>query len=261
MRRKILIITALCLFGGATAAYAASAINDYSGTKQTFSRGVGTAKKPVGVGFVQDLRAKNLDSSKAAFVLVDITTKIYGLKSNAAKFPTCSDKKMSSLKSDSFCPKGSKFATGHVNSLIGDSTLAMSSRFQCNPGLDVFHAGGNKLWFFFTTSLKNACGPLHTGDTAPYPGFITQQGKWQVTDVPLPPDISTRVAGHSNLYGSLSREVLTWAKLSTKVKGKTVFANESIGCQKGKRPWEIDFTAVDGSGKKVTQKVKGSSKC
>ena len=86
-------------------------------------------------------------------------------------------------------------------------------------------------------------------------------GKFQVTDIPLPADISTRVANQPDFYGSLIKETLNWAKLSTKVKGKTVYNNVSIGCLKGKRPWSITFTATTNGSNKETQTVNGSSKC
>jgi hypothetical protein len=259
LRRKILVLTALLTLVGASAAFAA--VNNYSGSKLTFSKGVGSKAKPVGIGFKEILNAANTDPSKAAAVLVDIKVKIYGLVSNAKDFPTCSAAKMSALKSDSFCPKKSKFATGSVNSLLGDPSLAKSSRIPCNPGLDVFHAGGNKLWFFFTASNPNQCAGLHTGDTAAYPGTIKQQGKYQLTDVPLPPDVSTKVANHQNLYGSLIHQTLNWAKLTTKVKGKTVASNESIGCLKGKRPYSITFTSTTNGSNRQVETVKGSFKC
>ena len=71
-----------------------------------------------------------------------------------------------------------------------------------------------------------------------------QQGKYQVTNIPLPADISTRVANQPNFYGSLIKETLNWSKVSVKVKGKTVFNNVSVGCQNGKRPWSITYTAT-----------------
>ena len=52
-----------------------------------------------------------------------------------------------------------------------------------------------------------------------------------VTDVPLPPEVSTSVAGHKGLYGSLIREVLTFRKLTTKVNGKTVGFNSSVAAR------------------------------
>jgi hypothetical protein len=259
MRRKAVIsITALCMLFGATAAYAA--FNTYAGTTQTFSKGVGSKKKPVAIGFKQTLVANNVDSTKAAAVLIDIKTRIYGLVSNAKSFPTCSATRMEALKSDSFCPTLSKFAAGHVNSLLGDPTLLKATRIKCTPDLDVFNAGGGKLWFFFTTHSALQCAGLTTGATPPYPGTITQQGKYQVTDVPLPPDVSTKVANQPNFYGSLIKETLNWSKLTTRVHGKLVGNNVSIGCIKGKRPWSIAFTSTDGHSKE-TKTVKGSSPC
>ena len=177
LRRKIIILAALfTLAAGATAAYGATAVNTYSGTTQSFSKGAGSKKKPVGTSFKQTLVANNTDPTKAAAVLVNIKVKIYGLVSNAKQFPTCSNTKMVQLKSDSFCPKASKFASGLVNSLLGDPSLSASNRVKCNPNLDVFNAGKGKLWFFFTTHSTLQCAGLTTGSTAPYPGTISQQG-------------------------------------------------------------------------------------
>ena len=259
LRRKILVLTALFTLFAASAAYAA--FNTYGGSKLTFSKGAGSKAHPVGVGFKEVYNAANTDPTKAAAVLVNIKVKIYGLVSNAKDFPTCSATKMVNLKSDSFCPKKSKFATGGVNSLLGDPTLSKSNRVPCNPGLDVFNAGKGKLWFFFTASSPTQCAGLHTGDTAPYPGTVKQQGKYQVTNVPLPPDVSTRVANQPNFYGSLIHQTLTFFKVSTKVKGKTVFDNESTGCLKGKRPYSITFTATSNGSDRETQTVSGAFKC
>jgi hypothetical protein len=257
LRRKITIITALCMLVGATAAYAA--LNTYS-SAISFSKGAGSKKKPVPVSFVQTYGASNADSSKAAAVLIDIKTSIYGLVADGKDFPTCSPSKMVTQKSDSFCPKKSKFATGTVNALLGDPTLSKSNRVPCNPGIDVFNGGAGKLWFFFTAHSATQCAGLTTGQTAPYPGTVKQQGKFEVTDVPLPPDVSTKVANVKNFYGSLIKEVLHWAKITTTVKGKTVGANVSVACLNGKRPYKVAFTATDGHTKE-TKTVTGSAKC
>ncbi len=266
MRRKIIILTALCMLAvGATAAYGATAANNYSGTSQSFSKGAGSSKKPVGISYKQTLNAKNNDPSKAAAVLVNIKVKIYGLKSNAKQFPTCSAAKMVIKKSDKFCPKASKFATGHVNSLLGNPTLSLAQgpngRTPCNPDLDVFNAGHNKLWFFFTTKSAIQCAGLTTGATAPYPGTVSQQGKFQVTNIPLPADISTQVAHQTNFWASLIHETLNWSKVSIKVEGKTQFNTVSVGCQKGKRPWSITYTATTNGHDRQTSTVNGSAKC
>ncbi len=69
------------------------------------------------------LTAKNATSGLRAGALNDIKTTIYGLVSNANKFPTCDGNKMSAMKSDSFCPKKALIATGPVKSILGDPTL------------------------------------------------------------------------------------------------------------------------------------------
>ncbi len=89
MRRKLLIITALCLFVGAGAAFAATSDNIYTGTNLSFTHGSGSAKKPVPIGFTEALQANNKDPTKAAAVLTKIVVKIYGVKSNSKPFPTC----------------------------------------------------------------------------------------------------------------------------------------------------------------------------
>ena len=62
--------------------------------------------------------------------------------------------------------------------------------------------------------------------------------------MPLPPDVSTKVANQPNFYGSLIKETLNWFKVTTKVQGKTVGNNVSVGCLHGKRPWSVTFTAT-----------------
>ena len=50
-------MTALCLFVGAGAAFAATQANNYKGTTFSFSGGAGSAKKPAPVGFKETLKA------------------------------------------------------------------------------------------------------------------------------------------------------------------------------------------------------------
>ena len=61
---------------------------------------------------------------------------------------------------------------------------------------------------------------LTTGATAPYPGTVSQQGKFQVTNIPLPADISTKVAHQKDFWASLIHETLNWSKVSIKVEGQ-----------------------------------------
>ncbi len=261
MRRKLLIITALCLFVGAGAAFAATSVNTYKGTNLSFTHGSGSAKKPVPVGHTELIQAQNKDSTKASAPLKRIVFRIYGVKSNAKYFPTCSATKMEALKSDSFCPKKSKFATGVLHAWLGNAALSFP-RVPCKAHLDVFSANKKgKLWFFFTTRSGAQCAGLLTGATPPYAGFVTQQGKYQVTTVPLPPSTNTRVNGVTGFYGSLIKQTLQWLKVTTRVKGKTVGNNVSFGCLHGKRPWSVTYTATTNGHDRQVSTVKGSAKC
>lgn len=258
MRRIIIAGTALAVLVGASVAVAAT-LNTYT-AKLTFKPSkAGSSKKPSPIGFSEVYTAANDTAGNRAAPLIDIKTTIYGLRSNAKNFPTCNGTQITARKSDSFCPKKALVATGPVKALLGDSSLkGMGS--PCNPFLHVWNGGKGKLWFFFTTNPTHTCGGLTTGATAAYPGFVKQKGKNLVTDVPLPPDVSSSVAGIPNFYGSLIMQDLTFKKLTTKVKGKTVGYNESFACNKGKRPYSVAFTATSPSGKE-TKTVKGSAKC
>jgi hypothetical protein len=248
LRRIIFIGTALVVLIAASVAFAAT-LNNY-GAKITFSPSkAGSKSHPVTTKVVETYTAKNANPSLRAGALTDIKTTIYGLVSNAKKFPTCDGKKISAMKTDSFCPKKALVATGPVNAVLGDNTLTGTGT-PCNPFLHVWNGGKGKLWFFFTTGGKYQCATLHTGDTNAYPGTVKQKGANQVTDVPLPPFVSTKVAGVPNFYGSLIKEVLTFTK----------GFNSSVGCKNGKRPYSVSFTAVGPQGKQ-TKVVKGSAKC
>jgi hypothetical protein len=264
LRRIIIIGTALAVLGAATAAIAATQLNSYTAGFGFSPSKAGTKSKPVPVGFTQSLGAKSLTAGNRAAPLVDIKTTIYGLTANAGAFPICTDKQITAdqLKWDKACPKGSLVAQGPVNAKLGPGTTLVGAGTPCNPYLHVYNGGKGKLWFFFNIiPPKYTCATLKTGASAPYPGFVKQVGKNLVTDVPLPPDVSTSAGGLQGVYGSLILENLKWAKLSKKVKGKTVGFQQSVGCKNGKRPWSVVFTAVNNGAKLPPVTVSGSSKC
>ncbi len=256
MRRFLIIGTAIAVLAGAAVAYAAT-LNNYTASVSVSPSGVGTPAKAV--GFTEKLTAANATSGKVAAVLVDIKTTIYGLVTNANKFPTCTSAKiLTAPKFDGNCPKGAEIATGSVHAFIGGPTLSQSGATACDPGLDVWNAGGGKAWYFFTAKSAQQCGGLTTGQTAPYPGTMKVVGKNLVLNVPLPPDVSTKVANHTGLYGSLVSESISLKK--TSYKGKPLIA--SVACKGSKRPYSVAFTAVPGAGSAgVTQTVTASGKC
>lgn len=258
MRRFLIIGTAVAVLVGAAVAYAAT-LNKYTAKVTLSSNKPGTPAKPVTVGLTENLGAANATSGKVAAPLVEIKTTVYGLISNASKFPTCSSAKiLTPPKYDGNCPKAAEVATGTVDAEIGGPTLDPTKAISCKPGLDVWNGGGGKLWYFFTAASPTQCGGLTTGQTAPYPGTVKQSGKNLVMDVPLPPDVSTKVANHTGLYGSLIAEKVAFKK--TAYKGHPLLA--SVGCKGSKRPYTVAYSAVaSASSPKVTQSVSGSGKC
>jgi hypothetical protein len=259
LRRIIIIGTALAVLVGATVAYAA--VNTYT-AKLTFSGKAGSKKSPAPLTVTENLTAANVaGAASRAAPLIDIKTTIYGAVANPKPFPTCTNTKiLLGPKFNLNCPSKSEVATGNVSSLLGGLPLSGAGA-SCKPGLVVYNAGGGKLWYFFTASTGTQCAGLKTGQTAPYPGTIKQSGKNLVLDVPLPKDVSTSVANHPGLYGSLINEVVHFKKLTTKVKGKTVGFFSSVACQGKKRPYSVSFTATPDGTTKETKVVKGSAGC
>jgi hypothetical protein len=258
LRRIIILGAAVAVLAAASIAVAAANVNSYSASIAFKPTKAGSKHKPVSVGFTETYTAANNTAGNRAAPLINITTKIYGLINNGSKFPTCDGNKISAQRTDSFCPKKALVATGPVNAKVGDTTLNGPGS-PCNPFLHVWNGGKGKLWFFFTTGGPYQCFGLKTGATAAYPGFVRQQGKYEVTDVPLPPDVSTNVAG-IGLYGSLIREVLTFKNTTIKKGGKTYALNASVGCQNGKRPYSVSFTATTPSGNQAVVE-KAAAKC
>lgn len=267
MRRLVIIGTAAAVLVGAAAAYAA--FNSYSGTSLSFSpKGVGTASKPHATNMTEHLVA-NAPAGDRAAPLVNIKVTVYGVKTNGGLFPTCTDSQIEADKTkyEKACPSGSMIAQGPVHALLGPGNDPSASKgTDCNPYLKVFNGGQGTQVFFFTTAPDAApqytCAGLPTGATAPYDGHITQSGTTWTINVPLPPDISNKVANQPGLYGSLISETLNPVPESKKNGGKTRSYMESIACKSGKRAWSVTYTADDyNTGTPETQTVKGTAAC
>jgi hypothetical protein len=256
LRRLIIIGTAAAVLICATAAYAAF-FNNYKGTNLVLApKSAGSSSHPVQVGETQVLKA-NAPSGDRAAPLVNIKTTIYGVKTNGNKLPVCTDSMIVSSGAaggwDKACPKGSMIGEGPLHSLLGPSSdPSLSSGVACNSLLHIYNGGPKTQVFFFTNDATHKCGVLVTGDTAPYDGHISSSGKNWVVNVPLPPDISSKVANQVGLYGSLISETEVFSKSKYMV---------SVACQGGKRPWSIQYTNQNYGGGKVTQTVKGSDAC
>jgi hypothetical protein len=241
---------------GATAAYAS--YNNYAGTTTQISKGVGTAKKPVGLSMVQTLNASAPTGERAA-PLTDIKTTLYGVKLDAGKLPVCTDAKILSNKVSQYggCPKSSLIATGVVNALLGPGTDNSASKgTPCNPHLNVFNGGPNTQVFYFWTKNSSDCGGLTTGSTAPFDGHISYKNGVVTVDIPQPTDISTKVAGQPNFFSSLIHEVLSYPKT---VAGKSYMVG--VGCKAHKRPWTATFTSHTYTGGSDKAMVSGATAC
>ncbi len=269
MRRIVFVVMTVAALVAASSAYAA--INTYTAPIKFSSKKAGTAKKPAPLGFTLNITASGTNGNRTA-VLQNIRTKIYGLRVDGKHFPTCSLSKIAAAKNDNVCPKGAKVAAGAITALLGPSNnfaLHAVGVANCDPELDVWNSGQGKLTFFFVDTPTHVClgGALHTGSTGPYPATYKVQGKYLVTNVPIPDYIDFPLGkSPTALAGSLVTEHLVWFKHTTKVKvkgkKKTVAAISSVGCKKGKRPYSTTFSAtLPTTGTNETQTVSGSAKC
>lgn len=264
MQRKALIaITAgLVVLAVAATAYAATAINTYGAKLSFTTKKAGTAKKPVTIGYTENLTAAGTNGNRTGLI-DDIKTTIYGLKASTKKIPTCSSATIAAKSSDSSCPKGALLATGYITAVVGSPTNFVPSdptAFNCDPDLDVWNSGGGHLTYFFVDTLTHLCGPLKTGSVGPYPGSMKQVGKNLVVDTPIPSFVNRPLGGA--LAGSLETEHLVWAKSSKTSKGKTVPVLQSVACKSGKRPWSVAYTAtLPTTNVTQSQTISGKSAC
>ena len=159
-------------------------------------------------------------------------------------------------------------ASGSIKAVLGSPTdpSVGAGNGSCDPLLHVWNGGQGKLTFFFVDQApSHLClnGNLKTGQVGPYPATYKTQGKYLVVDVPVPHYVSFPAPG---VAGSLETEHLVWAKMTAKVKGKTVAATSSVACLNGKRPYTTTFTAnlpgpTGAPGPNNVTTVKGSAPC
>ena len=271
MKRRLGMMTAvLCLFG-AGAAYAAGPVtggpNTYSGSF-TVTGAPGSVAKPTAVAMVESLQMSSTTAGNVGAPLTEIKTTTYGVKAPfAAMFPRCTAATINangnSGKWDGVCPKGSLVASGPVQAALVQSSL-QGPGAACSLQLMVYNGGPGKLTFFFHVPATGpGCDGLATGAAVAWTGTVSQAGKYLVTNVPEPADVSYN-AGNTGLFGSLQTEVLHFKRMTVK-KGKKVYPFiESIGCTRHARPYTITYTATQsttGSPTVGSATVKGAAKC
>ncbi|MFZ0091632.1 MAG: hypothetical protein WAL63_19170 [Solirubrobacteraceae bacterium] len=258
MKRLIAVATALGVLVTAGAAYAA--LNTYTVSLPFTTKKAGTASKPVPIGFTQNFTATGTAPNRTA-VLLDVKTKIYGLKVDGKDFPTCTIAKIAAAHTDAKCPKGAAVAKGYITSSVGSRNNFAAAGSACDPVLDVWNAGQGKLAFFFVETPTHVClgGALSTGSVAPYPATYRTQGKYLVQDTPIPPYIGFPLPG---LAGSLETEHLVWKPATATVKGKKVTSVTTVACTGKKRPYSETFKAtLPTTGQTETTTVSKTAAC
>ncbi|MFZ0040399.1 MAG: hypothetical protein WAK93_03770 [Solirubrobacteraceae bacterium] len=261
MRRIAVVCTAaVVLLAVAAGAYAASSTtNPYNGSFSFGTKKAGTAKKPVPLSYKLTVLGSNGAGQARPPKEFDVKTSIYGQKLDGKDFPTCSLAKIAAAKNDNVCPKGAMVAQGSLNAVLGADNDFTKAGDACNPILDVWNSGQGKETFFFVTNNTNhTCLGVATGGTPPYPGTYKTVGKYTVSNVPVPSDISEPLPG---LAGSTPYEHLNFSSHSKKVKGKKVYSSASVACTKGKRPWTVTVTSQYPGQPVQTSKSSGSSAC
>lgn len=275
MKRIIIMGAAAAVLAGAVAAYAASSdFNSYT-AKLTFSPGgAGSKAKPSAFAMheVWDASGNNGDVTAP---LTKIVYKIYGVTTNGKDFPKCTDAMITNAGNTSgwnkVCPKGSLIAQGPVTSELVGAMAPAGPGTPCDPYLYIYNGGQGTQVFFFTEppyapgpQYTCAGGAVITGSAPPYDGHVTSAGGYSVVTIPLPPTVSTEAGGLTGTYASLVSLNVKYAKLTTKVKGKTVAYAASTACKAGKRPYAFTFYAQNYEGQTPatqTTTVPGSQKC
>lgn len=273
MRRKLGALTALVCMIAAGAADAAGPVsggpNTYTGA-MTVVGAAGSTTRPAAAAWTESYGMGSTTQGNVGAPLVDIKTRIYGLKvANARYFPTCTATRINQNNGNSgrwntVCPQASLVATGSVTAaLTSPSVSLVGPGLACNLALWVYNGGPRRLTFFFTTS-PSQCAGLQTGAAAAWTGSASQSGKYLVTDTQEPPDVSYN-AGNVGLFGSLVSETLKFRKMTVRRHRKVYPFIESIGCVKHARPFSIQYTATTSNTPSAANEssatVLGSANC
>ena len=236
----VTIVVALIAAGGAYAA-----INTYTAGISFTGRQAGTARKPVPIGYTENLKVSGTKGNRAGVQLV-IRTRIYGLVEDGRDFPRCTVAMIGAAHTDAGCPKAAEVATGNITAALGSAKDFTSPGQACDPELHVWNGGPGKLTFFFVETPSHQClgGSIKTGGTPPYPATYNTQGKYLNLTVPVPDSINYPLGRSGGLVGSLESEHLTYFKRTRRVHGRTVAITTSVGCQRHKRPYSASFTST-----------------
>ncbi|MGN6167294.1 MAG: hypothetical protein ACTHQQ_03860 [Solirubrobacteraceae bacterium] len=255
-------VAATALICAAAAAVAvADGFNTYSATLGFSPAKPGSPRTPSGLSFTENFAATGTGGNRTA-PLTDVKTKIYGVVASPNGFPICSETRIANAHSDLGCPRGAMIASGDITAVIGptaDVSTDAPGTFNCNPLLHLWNGGhGTDVFFFVVRAPDHVCGPIQTGDIGPYTGTLKTRGRSLVFDTPVPPYVSFPITG---LEGSIESLHLRTLNANRSINGRNVALLASVGCQAGKRPYSVSFTAEQPGAPSQTVVVSHEAKC
>lgn len=252
MGRRLAITTvliSLCVVGtaGATRVVTGSP-NRYAATVAV-TGGAGSRQRPVAVAVSQTLDVVNVRAADVPAPLLEVSSRIYGLRIPfARRFPVCTPAMIvadhgNGGRWNGVCPKRSLVASGRVYAaLTSPATGLAGPGIPCHLRLWGYNDGPGRLTFFLTAPPL-LCHGLATGDAAPWEATYRQAGRYLISEVRAPADVSYD-AGRVGLFGSVDRESLDFRRTSISAGGRLYPFIESTGCPGHGRAYAITFTST-----------------
>jgi hypothetical protein len=256
--KRFAIAIATVVVGLVAAGSAFAAVNNYTAS-YTFSGAKATKAKPGKLSFKQTINVTAGTAGQRTGILHQITTQIDNVKVDVKGFPTCTASQINSAQNDTGCNPKAKIASGYINAELGSASDPTAAGSACDPELDVWNGGGNKLIFFFVDEGSHQClgGALHTGQVPPWTATYKQAGANLDVTIPIPNTVDYPLGTSGGEVGSLSKEYLNWQSQSM----NGTYDITSSACS-GKRNYKFGFKAsAIGSTASEAGAVTGSAKC
>ena len=230
MRRKLVVTTALlCLFGGRRRVCGRAREQPHrTATPANFAvaGALGQPAKPVPVALAETLGMSSTTSGNVGAPLVNIKTTTYGVKApNGAYFPMCTaatDQRRTTGTTASGTPSAPRARWSRPASVT--AALTSPSANLAGPGApcSLGSVGLQRRCGQADVLLHDHAAPVrrpHDRRRRRWTGTISESGKYLVTNVPEPADVSYN-AGNISLFGSLQTEMLHFKKMTVKKGGK-----------------------------------------
>jgi len=245
--RRILVcsIAAIALIAAATAIAAG---DSYTATTKIAPSKGGTAAAPVPISLTTNYKVTPTPPNRAG-VLLDIKNSWAGLQVNGNLFPVCTAATINAAQSDKGCKASSLVGTGSLTAVLGPHTDPTNAGAECDRDIKVYNGGKGKLVF---TLAGDPAKCLSITFLPAFEATYKVSGGKLLLDAPIPRFISHPLG----LDGSLKTEVISYKRLTKKVKGKVRGFFESVSCKGGKRAYKTTFKTAT-----QTSTVPGTLKC